>query len=37
MTRKEVDERLVCCSRLGGNDSGPSQGIVTFQETLELS
>ena len=37
MARKEVDERLVCCSLLGGNDSGPSHGIGTFQETLELS
>ena len=37
MTRKEVDEGLVCCTLLGGNDSGPLYGIGTFQETLELS
>ena len=37
MTRKEVDEGLVCCTLLGGNNSGPLYGIGTFQETFELS
>ena len=36
MTRKEVDERLVCCSLLGGNDSRLLYKISTFQQTLEL-
>ena len=37
MTRKEVDEGLVCYTLLGGNDSRPLYGIGTFQETFELS
>ena len=37
MTCEEVNESLVCCSMLAGNDGGPSSGVGTFQETLELS
>ena len=37
MVCEEVNERLVCCSPLAGNDGGPPHGISTFQETLELS
>ena len=37
MTREKVDERLVRCSHLAGNDGGPLYGLSTFQETLELS
>ena len=36
MTCEKVNERLVCCSPLAENHDGTSQGIDTFQETLEL-
>lgn len=36
MSCEEVNERLVCCTPLAGNDGGPSYGFRTFQETLEF-
>ncbi len=37
MACEQVNESLVCYSPLAGDDGGPSYGISTFQETLELS
>lgn len=37
MTCEEVNERLVSCSPLAGDDGGPSYVITTFQKTFELS
>ena len=37
MACEQVNKSLVCYSPLAGDDGGPSYGISTFQETLELS
>ena len=37
MTCEEVNEVLVCCSPLAGDEGGPWYRISTFQESFELS